>query len=79
MKRFTKKLLWQGNKIGAVCVVFKAENIVHYKVDCDASSVKKSAQLQDEREVKLNGINGSESVFYKTVSLILLLLVLEFL
>lgn len=62
-----------------MCVVFKAENIVHYKVDCDASSVKKSAQLQDEREVKLNGINGSESVFYKTVSLILLLLVLKFL
>lgn len=46
---------------------FPAENIVHYKVDCDANSVKKSAQLQDEREVRLNGITGSESVFYKTV------------
>ncbi|XP_074616453.1 TPR repeat-containing protein DDB_G0287407-like [Acropora palmata] len=46
---------------------FPAENIVHYKVDCDATSVSKSAQLHDEREVKLKGINGSDSVFYKTV------------
>lgn len=45
----------------------QAENIVHYKVDCDATSVSKSAQLHDEREVKLKGINGSDSVFYKTV------------
>lgn len=30
--------------------------------------MKKSAELGDEREVKLEGISGSESVFYKTVS-----------
>lgn len=30
--------------------------------------MKKSAELGDEREVKLKGISGSESVFYKTVS-----------
>jgi len=46
----------------------KANNIVHYKVDCEPSSVKKSAELGDEREVKLKGISGSDSVFYKTVS-----------
>lgn len=46
---------------------FPANNVVHYKVDCEPSSVKKSAQLGDEREVKLKGISGSESVFYKTV------------
>ena len=30
--------------------------------------MKKSAELGDEREVKLKGISGSESVFYNTVS-----------
>lgn len=60
-------------------VSFQANNIVHYKVDCEPFSVKKSAELGDEREVKLKGISGSESVFYKTVSsqhvwLVLLLL-----
>ena len=30
--------------------------------------MKKSAELLDEREVKLKGISGSDSVFYKTVS-----------
>ena len=47
---------------------FQANNIVHYKVECEPSSVKKSAELGDEREVKLKGISGSESVFYNTVS-----------
>ena len=37
-------------------------------MDCEPSSVKKSAELGDEREVKLKGISGSESVFYNTVS-----------
>lgn len=46
---------------------FPAENIVHYKVECDPNSVAKSATLCDEREVKLKGISGSDSIFYKTV------------
>lgn len=45
---------------------------MHYKVDCEPGSVKKSAALGDERELKLSGINGAETVFYKTVSMHLL-------
>ncbi|XP_073234620.1 TPR repeat-containing protein DDB_G0287407-like isoform X1 [Porites lutea] len=46
---------------------FPGENLVHYKVDCEPSSVQKSAALGDEREVRLKGISGSDTTFYKTV------------
>lgn len=52
--------------------ILQANNIVHYKVDCEPGSVRKSAQLGDEREVKLKGISGSDSVFYKTVSFVIM-------
>ena len=60
--------IWLGPNFGFFFLTFQANNIVHYKVDCEPSSVKKSAELGDEREVKLKGISGSDSVFYNTVS-----------
>ena len=63
----TTSVFWFGPNFGFF-LTFQANNIVHYKVDCEPSSVKKSAELGDEREVKLKGISGSDSVFYKTVS-----------
>ena len=72
MQLHKKKLLMKALSFGLdqtqAFLTFQANNIVHYKVECEPSSVKKGAELGDEREVKLKGISGSESVFYNTVS-----------
>ena len=47
---------------------FQANNIVAYNVEPDKKTLIKCSETGDEKEVVLNGLSGSDSQFYKTVS-----------
>ncbi|XP_048581022.1 TPR repeat-containing protein DDB_G0287407 isoform X2 [Nematostella vectensis] len=46
---------------------FPDDNVVHYEVKCEPKSLTKVQETRDERDVRLKGLTGSDSVFYNSV------------